>query len=72
MKKTIPPTTGHSPQEILDSYYKIFHMPIKYNYFFIFIILDYDASLSEAGDITPKYHAIKDVIAQYAPKQSSE
>ena len=28
---------------------------------------DYDAPLSEAGDYRPKYYAIMDVIAKYAP-----
>ncbi|CAK1552080.1 unnamed protein product [Leptosia nina] len=29
---------------------------------------DYDAPLSEAGDPTPKYHAIRDAITQYRPE----
>jgi len=28
---------------------------------------DYDAPLSEAGDVTPKYWALRDVIGRYAP-----
>lgn len=28
---------------------------------------DYDAPLSEAGDLTPRYHAFRRVIAKYAP-----
>lgn len=35
-----------------------------------FFILDYDAPLSEAGDMTPKYRSIKDAIKQHAPEHS--
>lgn len=31
---------------------------------------DYDAPLSEAGDMTPKYRSIKDAIKQHAPEHS--
>ena len=34
------------------------------------IISDYDAPLSEAGDITPKYKALRNVLRQYDPNHS--
>ena len=33
---------------------------------------DYDSLLSESGDITPKYEAVRDVISRYAPAQPAE
>ncbi|MBQ8393116.1 MAG: beta-galactosidase [Clostridia bacterium] len=33
---------------------------------------DYDAVLSECGDITPKYHAIRNVISKYIDKELPE
>ncbi|XP_059174635.1 beta-galactosidase-like [Physella acuta] len=32
---------------------------------------DYDAPISEAGDITPKFYAMRDIIAKYLPLPSS-
>ena len=33
-------------------------------------IVDYDAPLSEAGDVTKKYKLLRDTIISYAPPSS--
>ena len=39
-----------------------------FNFFFIVIcLLDYDAPLSEAGDITEKFKELKEVMKKYSP-----
>jgi len=41
---------------------------LQYYYFVVYLLLvDYDAPLSEAGDITEKFKALKTVIAEYNP-----
>ena len=37
-----------------------------------FSIVDYDGPLSEAGDTTAKYHALKAIIKSYATENSSK
>ena len=37
-----------------------------------FFIVDYDAPLSEAGDITDKFQALKEVIEKYNPDADKE
>ena len=41
------------------------------NHFFFFSV-DYDAPLSEAGDITEKFQALKEVIEKYNPDVDKE
>ena len=40
---------------------------INCNHGFFFHSVDYDAPLSEAGDITEKFQALKEVIEKYNP-----
>lgn len=35
-------------------------------YLCVFILLDYDAPLSEAGEYTPKYHLLRELIGRYS------
>ena len=36
----------------------------------LLIIIDYDAPLNEAGDVTEKYRQLREVIIKYAPPSS--
>ena len=46
--------------------------PVTVVYTVLKTVSDYDAPLSEAGDITPKYTALRKVLKQHAPKHSCE
>ena len=43
---------------------------VKYLMIVMKFIVDYDAPLSEAGDVTKKYRLLRDVIVKYAPPSS--
>ena len=45
---------------------------LVYTIIVMLFIVDYDAPLSEAGDVTKKYRMLRDVIVKYAPASSGQ
>ena len=56
----------------MSNLFVIIHIYENYDKAIAFPVLDYDGPLSEAGDTTEKYHALKAMITSYASENSSK